>query len=58
MSDQITITDEARVFQLCQELEEMLKRKKATVKGYNEEIKRLRAEIKELIDPDNTDELP
>ena len=57
MSDQIT-SDEAKVFQLCQELEEMLKRKKATVKGYNEEIKRLRAEIKEIVDPDNAEELP
>jgi len=51
-------TDEAKVFQLSQELEEMRKRKKATMKGYNEEIKRIQAEIKEIIDPEEEVALP
>jgi len=55
MEQNTNTTDEAKVFQLCQELEEMLKKKKAVVKGYNEEIKRLRAEIKELVDPEQED---
>jgi hypothetical protein len=49
---QTNTTKEARVFQLCQELEEMRIRKKATAKGFNEEIKRIQEEIKELIDPE------
>ena len=51
-------TDEAKVFQLSQELEEMRKRKKATMKGYNEEIRRIQAEIKDIINPDEAVELP
>lgn len=51
-------TDEAKVFQLSQELEEMRKRKKATMKGYTEEIKRIQAEIKEIIDPEEEVALP
>jgi glucosamine 6-phosphate synthetase-like amidotransferase/phosphosugar isomerase protein len=51
-------TDEAKVFQLTQELEEMRKRKKATMKGYNEEIRRIQAEIKEIINPEEAVELP
>ena len=51
-------TDEAKVFQLSQELEEMRKRKKATMKGYTEEIKRIQAEIKEIIDPEEEIALP
>jgi hypothetical protein len=51
-------TDEAKVFQLSQELEEMRKRKKATMKGYNEEIRRIQAEIKEIIDPEEEVALP
>jgi hypothetical protein len=49
---------ETKVFNLCQELEDMKKRKKATNKGYNEEIKRIQAEIKDLIDPEEQEELP
>jgi len=49
---------ESQVFELCTELEEMTKKKKAVVRGYNEEIKRLKAEIKDLIDPPVEDELP
>lgn len=55
---QHTNTDEAKVFQLSLELEEMRKRKKATMKGYNEEIKRIQAEIKEILNPDEVVELP
>ena len=40
---------EARVFQLVQELEDMKVRKKAAAKGFNEEIKRLNEEIKEIL---------
>lgn len=38
-----------KVLQLTIELAETLDRKKASAKGYNEEVKRLRAEIAELI---------
>jgi len=49
---QTNTTKEARVFQLCTELEDMRIRKKASNKGFNEEIKRIQAEIKELLDPE------
>ena len=39
------------MYQLCQELEEMKQRKKASAKGFNEEIKRINAEIKDLLNP-------
>jgi len=55
---QHTNTDEAKVFQLSLELEEMRKRKKATMKGYNEEIKRIQVEIKEILNPEEVVELP
>ena len=51
-------TTEAKVFQLVQELDEMKKRKKAYVRAYNEEIKRLNAEIKDLLNPEEKVELP
>jgi hypothetical protein len=41
---------EARVFRLCAELEEAKNRKKAAVRGFSDEVKRLQAEIKELVD--------
>ena len=47
-----TTSKESQVFQLCQELEEMKLRKKATAKGFNEEIKRINAEIKDLLNAD------
>lgn len=53
----MSTTKESQVFELCKELEEMAKKKKATVRGYNEEIKRLKAEIKDLVDPP-PEELP
>ena len=46
-----TNTTEAKVYQLTLELEDMKKRKKAFVKAYNEEIKRIQSEIKDLIEP-------
>jgi len=42
---------QARVFQLCQELEEAKLRKKAAARSFGDEIKRIQAEIKELIEP-------
>jgi hypothetical protein len=44
--------NEAKVFQLCTELEETKKRKKQVVSAFNDEIKRLQAEIKDLVNPD------
>ncbi len=40
-----------KVLQLTVELADTQNRKKSTVKAYNEEIKRLKAEIAELIEP-------
>lgn len=52
-------TKEEKVFQLCKELEETKKRKKDVVKGWNNEIKRLQDEIKQLVNPEELeDELP
>jgi len=53
----------AKVFQLCTELEETKKRKKQVVSAFNDEIKRLQAEIKDLVNPEEAvdihgDELP
>jgi hypothetical protein len=45
-----TTSKEVRVFNLCQDLEEIKTQKKASSKAFNEEIKRLQAEIKELLD--------
>ena len=43
-------TKENKVYRLTHELEQTKKEKKAHVKAYNEEIKRINAEILELID--------
>jgi hypothetical protein len=56
-------TKQAKVFQLSTELEETKKRKKQVVSAFNDEIKRLQAEIKDLVNPDDAvdihgDELP
>jgi hypothetical protein len=48
---QTNTTKEAQVFQLCQELEEMKDRKKSSARSFNDEIKRINAEIKELLNP-------
>lgn len=47
-----------RVFELTKDMEQLMKEKKATNQGYNNEIKRLKAEIKELINPSNPGNLP
>ena len=44
--------NEAKVFQLCTELEDTKKRKKQVVSAFNDEIKRLQAEIKDLVNPE------
>jgi hypothetical protein len=44
--------NESKVFQLCTELEETKKRKKQVVSAFNDEIKRLQAEIKDLVNPE------
>jgi len=43
---------ESRVYNLVQELEEVKTQKKASSKAFNEEIKRLQGEIKDLLDKD------
>jgi glucosamine 6-phosphate synthetase-like amidotransferase/phosphosugar isomerase protein len=45
-------TKEAKIYQLVVELEEVRKNKKAQMRAYNEEIKRINDEIKELINED------
>jgi gas vesicle protein len=45
-------TKEQKVFQLCQELEDIKDKKKDSMKAFNEEIKRLQEEIKDLIEPE------
>jgi hypothetical protein len=47
-----TTSKELRVFQLVQELEDMKLRKKAAAKGFNDELKRINAEIKEILNED------
>lgn len=49
---------ESKVYQLNVELADMKKRKKDFVKAYNEEIKRLNDEIKDLLYPQDKVELP
>jgi hypothetical protein len=49
---QTTNTTEAKVYQLCQELEDIKKRKKAFVKAYNVEIRRIQDEIKDILNPE------
>ena len=58
MTELTSNTTEAKVFQLCQELNDIKKRKKDFVKAYNEEIKRINAEIKDLLNPEEKVELP
>jgi len=49
---------QAKVFQLCKELDDIKKRKKLFNQSYNEEIKRINAEIKDLLNPGEKVELP
>jgi len=53
-----TTSKEAKVYQLVQDLDNMRNRKKQSAKAFNEEIKRIQAEIKDLIDPPAEEELP
>lgn len=56
--EETTSSREAKVFQLVQDLDDMRNRKKQSAKAFNEEIKRIQAEIKDLIDPPAEEELP
>jgi hypothetical protein len=58
MTDTNTTSKEAKVFALCQDLEDMRDRKKASSKAFSDEIKRIQAEIKDLIDPSEPEEAP
>ena len=49
--------NESKVFQLCTELENTKKRKKQVVGAFNDEIKRLQAEIKDLVNPEDAVDL-
>ena len=51
-------TTEGKVYQLCVELDDYKKRKKEFNKAYNEEIKRLQDEIKDLLNPEDKIKLP
>ena len=53
-----TNTTEAKVFQLCKEVDDMKRRKRAFVKEYNAEIKFLQQEINDLLNPQEKVELP
>jgi hypothetical protein len=58
-----TDNNQAKVFQLCTELEETKRRKKQVVGAFNDEIKRIQAEIKDLVNPEEAvdihgDDLP
>jgi hypothetical protein len=45
---------ETRVYNLYVELEEAKARKKASAKAFNEDIKRIQAEIKDVINEEDT----
>ena len=49
---------ETKVFNLCKEVDDMKRRKKAFVREYNAEIKFLQQEINELLNPQEKVELP
>jgi hypothetical protein len=48
---------QARVYRLCQELEEAKLRKKSVTRAASDEIKRIQAEIKELLESEE-EQLP
>jgi ElaB/YqjD/DUF883 family membrane-anchored ribosome-binding protein len=52
----ITKTKEEKVFQLVQELEEVMKQKKASAKAFRDECNRIKEEITDLIESE--DEAP
>ena len=47
-----TSTQQAKVFQLACELEDTRRRKRQVTSAFNDEIKRLQAEIRDLTHPD------
>lgn len=51
--DNITTTKEQKIYNLVIELEQAKKNKKIVMKVHNEEIKRIQAEIKELLAENN-----
>jgi predicted RND superfamily exporter protein len=52
----MTTNKEAKVYQLVQELEEAVKQKKAVVSAHNNNIKRIKEEIKDIIDSKDEEE--
>jgi gas vesicle protein len=48
-----TNSKEAKVYQLVQELEQAIKEKKAVVKGHNNNIKRIKDEIKDILESED-----
>ena len=54
-TEETEASKESKVFQLCQELESVRVNKKISAKAFNEEIKRINAEIKELLLPEEAD---
>ena len=53
MRNMTTNSKEAKVYQLVQELEEAVKDKKAVVKGHNNNIKRIKDEIKDILEAED-----
>jgi uncharacterized protein Yka (UPF0111/DUF47 family) len=51
MQDTNTRSKESKVYQLCQELNEMREQKKASARSFREEIKRIEDEIDDLLEP-------
>jgi hypothetical protein len=53
MRNMTTNSKEAKVYQLVQELEDAVKDKKAVVKGHNNNIKRIKDEIKDILEAED-----
>ena len=53
MRTMTTNSKEAKVYQLVQELEDAVKDKKAVVKGHNNNIKRIKDEIKDILEAED-----
>lgn len=49
------ITDQEKIYNLTLDLHKLEKDKKDLVAGYNEEIKRVKAEIKSIVNKDGKD---
>lgn len=50
MNDTQATAKETKIYNLLVDLEEVKKNKKAEMQGYNNEIKRINAEIKEILE--------